>query len=107
VDVLGRTHASTVSRVTSRLVESGTSTRSLTPSKDSAARTGQIRGFVHSYLGMPDHRLPVPVADLVPCERVRTYGTNFKAMKPDDLEAIATRGEQLTRTLIAHYCPQL
>ncbi|SRR6266545_30071 len=72
-----------------------------------AARTGQLRGFVHAYLGMPDHRLPVPVADLVPCERVRTYGTNFKAMKPDDLHAITTRGEQLTRTLVAHYCPQL
>src|SRR5262245_43329000 len=37
VEELGRTHASRVSRVVSRLAESGTSTRSLTPSKDSAA----------------------------------------------------------------------
>jgi predicted acylesterase/phospholipase RssA len=72
-----------------------------------AARIGELKGFVHAYLGMPDHRLPVPVPDLVPCERVRSYGTNFKAMRPEDLHAITTRGEQLTRTLIAHYCPQL
>ncbi|WP_432991031.1 patatin-like phospholipase family protein [Dactylosporangium sp. CA-233914] len=72
-----------------------------------AARTGQLRGFVHSYLGMPDHRLPIPVPDLIACDRVRSYGTNFKGMKPDDLHAISTRGEQLTRTLIAYYCPNL
>jgi predicted acylesterase/phospholipase RssA len=72
-----------------------------------AVRNGELQGFVHAYLGMPDHRLPVPVPDLVPCERVRRYGTNFKAMKPEDLHAIATRGEQLTRTLLSHYCPRL
>jgi NTE family protein len=72
-----------------------------------AARTGQLRGFVHSYLGMPDHRLPIPVPDLIPCDRVRSYGTNFRAMSHDDLYAISTRGEQLTRTLIAFYCPMI
>jgi NTE family protein len=72
-----------------------------------AARTGQLRGFVHSYLGMPDHRLPIPVPDLVPCDRVRSYRTNFRAMSHDDLYAISTRGEQLTRTLIAFYCPMI
>jgi NTE family protein len=72
-----------------------------------AARTGQLRGFVHSYLGMPDHRLPIPVPDLIPCDLVRPYGTNFKAMSHDDLHAISTRGEQLTRTLIAFYCPSI
>jgi predicted acylesterase/phospholipase RssA len=72
-----------------------------------AARIGELQGFVHAYLGMPDHRLPVPLPDLIPCERVRSYSTDFKAMKCDDLHAIATRGEQLTRSLIAHYCPQL
>jgi hypothetical protein len=56
---------------------------------------------------MPDHRLPLPVPDLIPCDRIRSYGTNFKAMKNDDLHAITTRGEQLTRTLIAFYCPNL
>jgi NTE family protein len=72
-----------------------------------AARIGELQGFVHAYLGMPDHRLPVPLSDLIPCERARSYSTNFKAMRPDDLHAVATRGEQLTRTLTAHYCPQL
>jgi predicted acylesterase/phospholipase RssA len=72
-----------------------------------AARTGQLRGFVHSYLGMPDHRLPIPVPDLIPSDRVRPYGTNFKAMSHDDLHAISTRGEQLTRTLIAFYCSSI
>ena len=72
-----------------------------------AARTGQLRGFVHAYLGMPDNRLPVPVAGLVSCTRVNSYKTNFKAMKPADLDALTGRGEQLTRALITHYCPQL
>lgn len=72
-----------------------------------AAQNREIDGIVHAYLGMPDHRLPAPAPDLVPCDRVRSYGTNFKAMGDEDLNAIATRGEQLTRTLIAHYCPQL
>jgi NTE family protein len=72
-----------------------------------AARIGELEGFVHAYLGMPDHRLPVPLSDLVPCERVRSYGTDFRAMKRENLHAIATRGEQLTRSLIGHYCPQL
>lgn len=72
-----------------------------------AVRTGELQGFIHAYLGMPDHRLPVPVADLIPHQRTRTYGTNFKAMNVEDLHAITTRGEQLTRTLIAYYCPEL
>lgn len=72
-----------------------------------AVRAGELRGFVHAYLGMPDARLPVPVADLVPHERTRGYGTNFKARSAEDLRAITTRGEQLTRTLLHHYCPEL
>jgi len=72
-----------------------------------AVRTGELRGFIHAYLGMPDDRLPLPVADLVPHQRTRNYGTNFKPMSDDDLHAIATRGEQLTRGLISYYCPEL
>ena len=37
-----------------------------------AAAAGLIQGFVHSYLGMPDARLPMPVADL---SQPRTSGT--------------------------------
>ena len=72
-----------------------------------AADAGRIQGFIHVYLGMPDERLPVPVADLVPSEGVRRYPTNFRAMTKEAMEAISLRGEQLTRTLLAHYCPQL
>jgi NTE family protein len=72
-----------------------------------AAAAGLIDGFVHTYLGMPDSRLPVPMSDLVPVERVRDYPTNFRAMSGSDLSAISTRGEQLTRALLSHYCPQL
>ncbi|MGH9018880.1 MAG: patatin-like phospholipase family protein, partial [Acidimicrobiales bacterium] len=68
---------------------------------------GLIQGFVHSYLGMPDTRLPMPIADLVPAESVRYYPTNFKAMSDFEIDRISLRGEQLTRTLLTHYCPEL
>jgi hypothetical protein len=72
-----------------------------------AAAAGLIQGFAHCYFGMPDARLAVPVADLVPAEDVRGYPTSFRAMSESDLNAISLRGEQLTRTLLAHYCPAL
>jgi NTE family protein len=72
-----------------------------------AAAAGLIRGFVQAYLGMDDGHLPVPVADLVPFEEVRDYPTDFRAMGERDIEALAVRGEQLTRTLLSHYCPEL
>lgn len=56
---------------------------------------------------MRDDRLPVPIADLVPRERVDAYGTNFSAMTADDLDAITVRGEQLTRSLINAYTPDI
>ncbi len=68
---------------------------------------GHLQGFIHAYLGMPDEHLPVPIADLVPFAAVRNYPTNFKALTSDYLNLITTRGEQLTRTLLIHYCPQL
>jgi NTE family protein len=71
------------------------------------AASGHLQGFVHAYLGMPDQRLPIPVADLVPFAAVRNYPTNFKALTSNQLNLITTRGEQLTRTLLNHYCPQL
>jgi NTE family protein len=72
-----------------------------------AAATGQLQGVVHAYLGMPDERVPVPVADLIPATTVRHYPTGFKAMAGADMQLITTRGEQLTRALLAHYCPGL
>jgi len=71
------------------------------------AASGKIDGFVMAYLGMPDHRLPIPIADLVPRERVAHYGTNFSPMSGHDLHAISTRGEQLIRSLLPLYCRQL
>jgi NTE family protein len=68
---------------------------------------GLIRGFVQAYLGTPDERLPVPVADLVPATAVSGYPTDFRSMRDTDIENLSLRGEQLTRTLAAHYCPEL
>jgi NTE family protein len=72
-----------------------------------AAASGRIEGFVHAYLGIPDERVPIPLPDLVPLEEVRNYPTDFKAATNNQLDLIATRGEQLTRALITHYCPRL
>lgn len=72
-----------------------------------ARAAGRLDGFVHAYLGQLDHKLPMPIADLVPMKRVNDYKTNFKAMTEEDLTGVTTRGEQLTRALLAYYCPQL
>lgn len=72
-----------------------------------AAEAGMIRGFIHPYLATRDDRLPRSFADLVPREAVADYPTNFARMRSDDLYNLATRGEQLTRLLVEHYCPQL
>ena len=72
-----------------------------------AAASGQLEGFVHAYLGMSDERVPIPVADLVPVTKIQKYPTDFKGMADTDMQLITTRGEQLTRMLIGHYCPKL
>lgn len=72
-----------------------------------AGAGGQIRGFVHAYLGMLDHRLPMPAPGLVSMGRVNSYATDFKAMSSDNLLALTSRGEQLTRVLVQYYCPDL
>jgi len=69
--------------------------------------SGALRGFVMAYLGQQDARLPVPVSDLVPAEAVAHYPTNFASMPSADFKALATRGEQLVRVLLPHYCPDL
>jgi predicted acylesterase/phospholipase RssA len=72
-----------------------------------ASESGALQGFINPYLASRDTNLPLPPADLVPRESVVRYPTNFDAMTTEDLRRIATRGEQLTRTLVEHYCPQL
>jgi len=68
---------------------------------------GQLRGFILSYLGQQDDRLPHRPPDLVPREDVVDYPTDFSAMRDHDIEMLARRGEVLTRLLIAEYCPEL
>ena len=72
-----------------------------------AGESRQVKGFVHAYLGMVDSHLPVPLRDLVPREAVEQYPTNFAKMAAADLTAVSVRGEQLTRVLLGHYCPEL
>ena len=57
-----------------------------------AAAAGQLQGVVHAYLGMPDERVPIPMADLVPGAAVRHYPTDFKALTAADMQLITTRG---------------
>jgi predicted acylesterase/phospholipase RssA len=71
------------------------------------AQAGALRGFVYSYLGMSDSRLPVALPDLVERETVAGYPTNFAPVAAEDLEALTLRGEQLTRHLVDYYCPPL
>jgi NTE family protein len=71
------------------------------------AETDQIRGFVLSYLGQIDDRLPGAPSDLIAREHVFDYPTDFGAMRRKDIDLLAKRGEQLTRALLAHYCPEL
>ena len=68
---------------------------------------GVIKGFIYSYLGQIDERLPFPTNDLVPRDRVVSYPTDFSPMPEADIDALSRRGEQLTQRLIDHYCPEL
>ena len=71
------------------------------------AEWGDISGFVLSYLGQNDAALPWLPAGLPRREEVRDYPTDFAAMKPEDIDRIALRGELLTRFLVAYYLPGL
>lgn len=69
--------------------------------------SGQLQGFALPYLGQQDNALPYRPPDLVRREEVCDYPTDFSPMEPDAIERLALRGEQLTRILIARYCPYL
>ncbi len=71
------------------------------------AASGKLKGFVLSYLGQIDERLPLIPPDLIRREEVYKYPTNFSPMKPEDIARLADRGEQLTRMLISLYCSEL
>jgi len=69
--------------------------------------SGQIKGFILAYLGQLDYRLPYIPLDLIRREQVYDYPTNFSQMSQKDIDLLIKRGEQLTRLLISHYCPEL
>jgi NTE family protein len=67
----------------------------------------RIKGFILPYLGQQDDALPSPPADLVPRETVMDYPTDFNAMPEKSLNALSTRGRQLTELLARKYIPEL
>ena len=69
--------------------------------------SGQVKGFVLSYLGTQDRYLPHQPPDLVTRDKVFDYPTDFAAMSQEDIDRIALRGEQITRMLISRYVPEL
>ena len=66
-----------------------------------------IKGFILPYLGQQDAALPLRPPDLVRREEVLGYPTDFAAMPVNDLDRLTRRGEQLTRLLLAQYCPEI
>jgi NTE family protein len=70
-------------------------------------QAGSLRGFVLPYLGQFDARLPWTPPDLVPRQLVVDYPTDFSPMSEGNIQNLALRGEQLTRLLVDHYCPEL
>ena len=67
--------------------------------------SSELKGLIVSYLGQRDGRITLP--DLVAREEVWNYPADFSAMDQDDISRLTTRGEQLTRFLIARYTPEL
>jgi integrative and conjugative element protein (TIGR02256 family) len=68
---------------------------------------GALEGFVYAYLGQQDERLPIIPRDLVRRADVVHYPTDFSPMSTTDIDLLSRRGEQLTRLLMEHYCPEL
>lgn len=70
-------------------------------------QVGNIRGFILPYLGQQEKTLPFIPPDLVRRDEVIGYSTDFAAMNDKYIKLLSLRGEQLTRLLLAHYCPEL
>jgi NTE family protein len=69
--------------------------------------TGAIKGFVLPYLGQIDERLPWKPSALVTRTEALGYPTDFAGMSDAWIKRLSNRGEQLTRCLMAQYCPEL
>jgi NTE family protein len=68
---------------------------------------GRLRAVVMPFLGQDDSRLKFPPADLITREEAYAYPTDFSAMRPEWIERLSRRGEQLTKALIAEHAPDL
>jgi NTE family protein len=66
-------------------------------------RAGEIEAFLLPYLGQKDSLLTCPPPDLVRCEDVADYPTDFSPMSRAWIDKLVTRGEQLTKALLAQY----
>lgn len=64
---------------------------------------GKLEDFLHPYLGQADHRLACPPPDLVRCEEVAGYPTDFSAMPEEWINKLVKRGEQVTHALLAEH----
>ena len=71
------------------------------------ADAGEIDGFALCYLGQRDESLPWVPAGIPRREEVREYPTNFAAMRREDIERTALRGELLMRFLVDYYLAEL
>jgi NTE family protein len=67
----------------------------------------KLRTVVIPYLGQDDSRLKFRPADLVTREETYAYPTDFSAMRPEWIERLSRRGEQLTRAIVAEHAPHL
>ncbi len=66
-------------------------------------KEGHIKAFVYVHLGQVDNRVPMRPSNWISKDSVAKYPTDFSAMSEEDLLAISSRGETITRTLITRY----
>lgn len=70
-------------------------------------RGGELKGFLLPYLGQRDASLRYPPDDLVRCEEVAGYPTNFSAMSAEWIDRLSRRGEQLVHALVRENWPEM
>lgn len=69
--------------------------------------SGALKGFILPYLGQDDSRLPLKLPNFIPREEVENYPTDFSPMSDEWIVKLSLRGEQLTRSLLQYYVPEL
>ena len=66
-------------------------------------RVGDIEAFLLPYLGMQDYLSPPWPSEKATRVSVTRVGTNFGSMSPEMIKLLTSRGEQVTRALVASY----